>query len=112
MLKTLGTQVKEFKKPSMIAAFCTVAEVVLEISLPLVTASIIDKGIEAGNLGNVFLYGFFMICLAAASLTMGVGAGRFAAVASTGFAKICEMPCTKISRSIPLQTSTNFLRQV
>ena len=32
MLKTLGTQVKEFKKPSMIAAFCTVAEVVLEIS--------------------------------------------------------------------------------
>ena len=87
MLKTLGTQVKEFKKPSMIAAFCTVAEVVLEISLPLVTASIIDKGIEAGNLGNVFLYGFFMICLAAASLTMGVGAGHFAAVASTGFAK-------------------------
>ena len=87
MLKTLGAQVKEFKKPSAIAAFCTVAEVVLEISLPLVTASIIDKGIEAGNLKNVFLYGFFMVCLAAASLMMGVGAGHFAAVASTGFAK-------------------------
>ena len=87
MLRTLGAQVKEFKKPSVIAAFCTVAEVVLEISLPLVTASIIDKGIEAGDLSKVFLYGFFMICLAAASLIMGVGAGRFAAVASTGFAK-------------------------
>ncbi len=87
MLKTLGAQVKEFKKPSVIAAFCTVAEVVLEIALPLVTASIIDKGIEAGNLRNVFLYGFFMLCLAAASLLMGVGAGHFAAVASTGFAK-------------------------
>ena len=86
MLKTLGAQVKQFKKPSIIAAFCTVAEVALEISLPLVTASIIDKGIEAGNLGNVFLYGFFMVLLAAASLTMGVGAGHFAAVASTGFA--------------------------
>ncbi len=87
MLKTLGAQVKEFKKPSMIAAFCTVAEVALEISLPLVTASIIDKGIEAGNLGNVFLYGFFMVLLALASLSMGVGAGHFASVASTGFAK-------------------------
>ena len=87
MLKTLACQVKEFKKTSFLAAFCTVAEVVLEISLPLVTASIIDKGIEAGNLTNVFIYGFFMICLAAASLAMGVGAGRFAAIASTGFAK-------------------------
>ena len=87
MLKTLGAQVKEFKKPSIIAAACTLAEVALEISLPLVTASIIDKGIEAGNLGNVFLYGFFMVLLAAASLTMGVMAGRFSAVASTGFAK-------------------------
>ena len=86
MLKTLGAQVKQFKKPSIIAACCTVAEVALEISLPLVTASVIDKGIEVGNLGNVFLYGFFMLCLAAASLTMGVGAGHFAAVASTGFA--------------------------
>ena len=60
MLKTLGAQVKQFKKPSIIAACCTVAEVVLEICLPLVTASIIDKGIEAGNLGNVFLYGLLM----------------------------------------------------
>ena len=55
MLKTLACQVKEFKKTSFLAAFCTVAEVVLEISLPLVTASIIDKGIEAGNLTNVFI---------------------------------------------------------
>jgi len=87
MLKILAAQVKEYKKPSAIAAFCTVAEVALEIALPLVTAAIIDKGIEAGKLQNVFLYGFFMLCLAGASLCMGVGAGHFASVASTGFAK-------------------------
>lgn len=87
MLKILGAQIKEYKKLSVLAAFCTVAEVALEIALPLVTAAIIDKGIEAGNLGNVFLYGFFMLCLAAASLCMGIGAGHFASVASTGFAK-------------------------
>ena len=87
MLKTLAAQVKEFKKPSIIAAICTLAEVVLEIALPLVTASIIDEGIKAGKLSAVFFYGFIMLCLAAASLTMGVLAGRFSAVASTGFAR-------------------------
>ncbi len=87
MLKTLAAEVKEFKKPSLIAAFCTVAEVALEIALPLVTATIIDDGIKAGNLGTVFLFGFFMVLLAGASLTMGIMAGRYSAVASTGFAR-------------------------
>lgn len=87
MLRILAKQVKEFKKPSIIAASCTIAEVALEIALPLVTASIIDKGIQTGNLKNVFFYGFIMLCLAAASLTMGILAGRFSAQASTGFAK-------------------------
>ncbi len=87
MLKILAKQIKEFKLPSVAAAFCTIAEVALEITLPLVTAAIIDKGIEANNLNNVFLYGFFMVCLALLSLTMGILAGRFSAKASTGFAK-------------------------
>jgi len=87
MLKILAKQIKEYKTPSLIAAGATIAEVGLEIALPLVTAAIIDKGIQIGNLKNVFLYGFFMICLAALSLTMGVLAARFAAKASTGFAK-------------------------
>ncbi len=86
MIKILGAQVKQFKKPSVIAAFCTIMEVILEIFLPLVTASIIDKGIQAGNLGNVFKYGLIMLLLAAASLCMGIGAGHYAAIASTGFA--------------------------
>lgn len=87
MLKILAKQVKEFKKASIIAAFCTIAEVGLEIALPLVTAAIIDEGIQTGNLKHVFLYGFVMLCLAASSLTMGILAGRFSAKASTGFAK-------------------------
>lgn len=87
MLKILAKQVKEFKKDTLIASLCTIAEVALEIILPLVTASIIDKGIQVGSLKHVFLYGFYMICLAAASLAMGVLAARYAAKASTGFAK-------------------------
>lgn len=87
MLKILAKQVKEFKKDTLIASLCTIAEVALEIILPLVTAAIIDKGIQVGSLKHVFLYGLYMICLAAASLAMGVLAARYAAKASTGFAK-------------------------
>lgn len=87
MLKILAKQIKQYKKTALFTAFCTIAEVALEIALPLVTASIIDKGIQTGELKNVFLYGFLMLLLAAASLTMGILAGRFAAKASTGFAK-------------------------
>lgn len=87
MLKILAKQIKQYKKTALFTAFCTIAEVALEIALPLVTASIIDKGIQTGELRNVFLYGFLMLLLAAASLTMGILAGRFAAKASTGFAK-------------------------
>lgn len=87
MLKILAKQVKEYRNVSIVTACCTIAEVGLEIALPLVTASIIDKGIQTGELKNVFIYGFMMLCLAAASLTMGILAGRFAAKASTGFAK-------------------------
>lgn len=112
MLKILAKQVKEFKKPSIIAASCTIAEVALEIALPMVTASIIDKGIQTGELKNVFFYGFIMLCLAAASLTMGILAGRFSAEASTGFAKNLRMRCITKFRPIPLRILTNFLLQV
>ncbi len=87
MLKTLAKQIKEFKTVSLLAALCTIAEVALEITLPLVTAAIIDKGIQTESLNNVFLYGLVMLCLAALSLTMGILAGRLSAKASTGFAK-------------------------
>ena len=56
MIKILAKQVKEYKAPSLIAALATIAEVGLEIALPLVTAAIIDKGIQISNLRNVFMY--------------------------------------------------------
>lgn len=54
--------------------------------IPFVTASIIDKGIEAGNIHQVYLYGGIMLMMAFLSLTFGVLAGRYAARASSGFA--------------------------
>ena len=57
MIKTLLAQVKEYKTATILAPIFTVFEVLMEVLIPFVTASIIDKGIEAGNLQQVFFYG-------------------------------------------------------
>ncbi len=87
MLKTLASQVKQYKVSSILTAVFTILESVIEISIPMVAALIIDAGISQGNMNNVLFYGFIMLCMAGCSLTFGILAGRTAAVASTGFAK-------------------------
>ena len=58
----------------------------MEVLIPFVTASIIDRGIEAGNIHQVYLYGGVMLAMAFLSLMFGVLAGRYAAKASSGLA--------------------------
>ena len=86
MIKTLLTQVKQYKKASLLTPLFAALEVVMEVLIPFVTAKIIDSGIEAGNLRKVYVYGGVMLVLAALSLLSGVLAGSFAAKASSGFA--------------------------
>ncbi|WP_455539290.1 ABC transporter ATP-binding protein [Terrisporobacter sp.] len=87
MLKTLGAQIKEYKKPSILAPLFIVCEVIVELLIPFLMASIIDKGVAAGNMKHVYVVGGTMVLMAICSLTFGVLSGRFAATASTGFAK-------------------------
>lgn len=86
MVRTLIGQIKQYKWVSIATPIFTMLEVVMEIIIPLITASIIDKGIEAGNIGHVYKYGALMLVAAMVSLLFAVLAGRFAAAASSGFA--------------------------
>ena len=86
MVKTLLRQVGAYKKASLLTPLFTGLEVLMEVLIPFVMAAIIDKGIEAGNMGQVYFYGGIMILLALVSLLAGVLAGKYAARASTGFA--------------------------
>ncbi len=86
MLKTLLAQIKEYKKPSILASVFTILEVVFELIIPLLMASVIDKGIEVGDMSQVYLYGGLMIVSAICGLLSGIAAGRFAATASAGVA--------------------------
>lgn len=86
MMKTLFAQVRQYRKASLLAPLFTGLEVLMEVLIPFVTASIIDKGIEAGDLGQVYRYGILMLFMAFLSLCFGTLAGRYAANASSGFA--------------------------
>ena len=86
MIKTLAAQIKQYKKSTLLTPLFTVLEVVMEVLIPFVTASIIDKGINAGDISKVYIYGGVMLVMAFMSLAFGVLAGKYAANASAGFA--------------------------
>ena len=87
MLKTLLAQVREFKKASFLTPFFMILEVLFETLIPLAMASIIDKGVEAGNIGHIYRMGAVMVALALCGLWSGVMGGKYGALASTGFAR-------------------------
>ena len=87
MIKTLLSQVKEYKKDSIITPIFMMLEVIMEIIIPTLMATIIDKGVEQGNMKNVLMIGGCMILVAMLSLSFGILGGKYGASASTGFAK-------------------------
>jgi len=86
MFKTILRQVKQYKTAAILTPVWTAAEVVMGVLIPYVTASIIDKGINAGSMPDVYKYGLYMVLMALLSLMFGILAGRFAAYSSTGIA--------------------------
>lgn len=86
MIKTLAKCMGKYKKESIITSIFTAVEVFLEILIPFITASIIDKGIQAGDMRKVGIYGGIMLIIAFLSLFCGIQARKYGAAASTGFA--------------------------
>ena len=86
MVKLILAQVKQYKKASLLTPVFTAAEVVMEVLIPFISALVIDRGIQAGNLSQILLYGGLMLVMAFLSLAFGVLAGRYGAMASAGLA--------------------------
>ena len=83
MLRTLALQIKGFKKDAILTPICMILEVLFETMIPFLMASIIDKGVEAGDIGHIYRIG-------------GVGRLRPAgwsprrAVCGPGFRRLCQ----------------------
>ena len=87
MLQSLIAEIKEYKKPSVLASLYMVFEVMFEISIPFIMATLLDKGVQKGDMTTVLTYGLLMLIFAFLSLFCGVQSARYGAFASAGFAK-------------------------
>ena len=87
MIKTLLSQVKEFKKASFLTPVFMILEVVVETMIPVAMALMIHNGVEKGNMSYIYRVGAVMAVLAIAGLIAGFLGGKYGALASSGFAR-------------------------
>ena len=87
MIKKLARYIKEYKKASILTPVFVVLEVVMEVIIPMLMSKIIDVGIPNSDIKYILAIGILLTLSAIMSLAFGMLSGRFAAKASSGFAK-------------------------
>ena len=87
MVKTILSQVKEFRRISILTPVCMIGEVICEMIIPVLMGKIVDNGVMAGNVSFIKRTGAVMICVALLGLTFGIMGGFFAARAGAGLAR-------------------------
>lgn len=87
MIRTLGKQLKEFRKDSILTPCFMIIEVIMEMVIPLMMASIIDQGVNVGDINHIYKMGAYMVVAAAIGLWAGIMGGKYGARASAGFAR-------------------------
>ena len=87
MIKKLASYVKDYKKDAILTPIFVILEVVMEIVIPYLMARIIDVGIQNSDVKYILEIGVFLIVSAILSLIFGMLSGKYAAKASSGYAK-------------------------
>lgn len=87
MIKKLLGCVREYKTASILTPVFMIFEVAMEVTIPFLMASLIDKGVTAGNMDYIGKMGLVLVLCAFVALVFGVLSGTFGARASAGFAK-------------------------
>ena len=82
----IAKEIRQYKKDALLSPMYTTLCVVLEILIPYLTASIIDKGIAVGDMEHVAKIGSLMAVMAILAMVFGIRAGIHSARASTGLA--------------------------
>ena len=82
----IAKEIRQYKKDALLSPMYTTLCVVLEILIPYLTASIIDKGIAVGDMEHVAKIGSLMAVMAVLAMFCGMRAGIHSARASTGLA--------------------------
>lgn len=103
LFRHLGKNLKNYRLPTILAFFFGMAEVVMEVFIPLLMSAIVDGGLDrqedfmlkgwfspeliANRNRFVLTAGLIMVIIACISMAFGLLSARFSAISSQGFAK-------------------------
>ncbi|BDR54743.1 ABC transporter ATP-binding protein [Bombiscardovia apis] len=87
VVRTLLHSLRDYKKASLLAPAYVFVESVLEIVILTIMAVLIDRGVSGQSMPDIFKFGLILLCCSAVSLFCGFMSGKYAAIASSGFAK-------------------------
>ncbi len=87
MIRKLAARIRQYRRQAIATPLFMVGEVAMEALIPLIMSWLIDRGVEAGSMSGIFLYGGALVVCALLSLMSGTMSGRMAAVSSAGFAR-------------------------
>lgn len=104
--KNFGKNIKGFVKESVLTPFFMILEVIVETIIPFLMSSMIDDGINKGDMQHIFITGGYMGALALTGLFAGMMGGIYGAKASAGFARTSDAQCLQISSHSRLPTLT------
>ena len=112
MIRSLISEIKEFKKPSILASLFMVFEVMFEISIPFVMASLLDQGVQQRNMNNILFYGGLMLVCAFLSLFCGMQSAVMAPMLQLVLPKTFVGPFSKRFKLSRLKILTSFHLEV
>jgi ATP-binding cassette, subfamily B, multidrug efflux pump len=87
LIRTLLHSLREYKRESLLSPLFVMVESILEILIPTIMAQLIDQGVAGGSMPAIWKFGLILLGCAVISLFAGFMSGRYAAIASSGFAK-------------------------
>ena len=87
MIKTLAVHIKGYIRESVLTPLFMILEVVMETIIPWLMSTMIDDGINKGDMNHIIVTGLWMLLCALIALFSGIMGGVYGAKASAGFAK-------------------------
>lgn len=108
MIRTLLKEVKEYKAASIVTPLFMILEVLMETVIPFLMASIIDKGVETGDIHHIYKVGGIMVRLLLADWLREWQAVGMELRLPPDLQRICGRQCLRGSRHFPLQITDHF----
>ena len=101
-MKHVFSHLRPYVRETVLAPLLKMSEALLELLVPLVVAAIVDRGIAAGDRGDVLGMALLLVLLGVVGLGFSVTAQFFAARAAVGFAGRVRFALFQKTQTLPV----------